>query len=193
MGARKGNGVSSVHKRGFRVTLRFRVLVIALVPSLVLLSSGVGVSAYLLLGALQQRDRAQLLGQNYQMAVPFMPAMGQERRASILTVSNPAPENRVALARARADMDGLLTQFGAMSSQVADAMPPEAKASTSKFVAKIPQLIATRQAIDTGQTSRLAVYRAYNEVADAMIVAAGAIGTDDGLRSDARIGLAGPR
>lgn len=178
MGARKGNGVSSVHKRGFRVTLRFRVLVIALVPSLVLLSSGVGVSAYLLLGALQQRDKAHLLGQGYQMAVPFMPAISQERRASILTVSNPAPENRVALARARTDMDGLLAQFGVMSSQVADAMPPEAKASTSKFVAKIPQLIATRQAIDTGQTSRLAVYRAYNEVADAMIVAAGAIGKD---------------
>jgi signal transduction histidine kinase len=171
-------GVSSVHERGLRVTLRFRVLVIALVPSLVLLSSGVGVSAYLIVDALQQRERAQLLGQGYQMAVPFMPTMSQERRASILAVSNPAPENRVALARARTNMDGLLAQFGAVSSQVADAMPPEAKASIGNFVAKIPQLIATRQSIDTGQVSRFAVYRAYNEVADAMIVAAGAIGKD---------------
>lgn len=177
-GARKGNGVSSVHKSDFRVTLRFRVLAIVLVPSLVLLSFGVGVSAYLLVSAHQQRDRAQLLGQGYQMAVPFMPAMSQERRASILAVSNPAPENRASLARARTDMDGLLAQFGAMSSRVPDAMPPGAKASISRFVATIPQLIATRQAIDTGQASRLAVYRAYNQVADAMIVTAGAIGKD---------------
>jgi hypothetical protein len=35
-GARKGNGVISVYRRGLRATLRFRVLVIAVVPSLVL-------------------------------------------------------------------------------------------------------------------------------------------------------------
>jgi signal transduction histidine kinase len=170
--------VISVHKHGFRATLRFRVLVIALVPSLVLLSFGVGVSAYLFVNALQQRDRAHLLGQGYQMAVPFMPTMSQERRASMLAVSNPAPENRVALARAREDMDGLLAQFGAILSQVADAMPPDAKASIGNLVAKMHQLIDTRQAIDAGRISRLDVYRAYNEVADAMIVAAGAIGKD---------------
>jgi signal transduction histidine kinase len=170
--------VINVYRRGFRATLKFRVLVIALVPTLVLLSFGVGVSAYLLTNALQQRDRAHLLGQGYQMAVPFMPAMSQERSASILAVSNPAAENRMALDRARQDMDGLLAQFGAVSSQVAEAMPPEAKASIGKFLAKIPQLIATRQAVDAGHISRLDVYRAYNEVADAMIVAAGAIGRD---------------
>jgi signal transduction histidine kinase len=170
--------VIGVYRPGLPATLRFRVLVIALVPSLALLIFGVGVSTYLLANALQQRDRAHLLGQGYQMAVPFMPAMSQERRASILAVSNPAPENRVALVRARQDMDGLLAQFGAVPSQVADAMPPEAKASIGKFVAKLPQLTATRQAVDAGHISRLDVYRAYNEVADAMIVAAGAIGKD---------------
>jgi signal transduction histidine kinase len=177
-GPRKGNGVISVHKRGFGATLRFRVLVIALVPSLVLLFFGVGLSGYLLVNALQERDRAHLLGQGYQMAVPFMPAMSQERRASMLAVSNPAPENRVALARARQDMDGWLAQFRSISSQVADAMPPGAKTAIQKSVAKIPQLVATRQAIDVGRISRLDVYRAYNEAADAMIVAAGAIGKD---------------
>jgi signal transduction histidine kinase len=178
MGVRKGNSVISVYRRGLRATLRFRVLVIALVPSLVLLLFGMGLSAYLLGNALQQRDKAHLLGQGYQMAAPFMPAMSQERRASILAVSNPAPENRGGLARARQDMDGLLTQFRTIFSQVADAMPPGAKASIGKFVAKMPQLIATRQAVDAGRMSRLDVYRAYNEVADAMIAAAGAIGKD---------------
>jgi signal transduction histidine kinase len=177
-GTREGNGLISVYRRGFRATLRFRVLVIALVPSLALLCVGLSASGYLLANALQQRERAHLLGQGYQMAVPFMPTMSQERRASILAVSNPAPENRVALARARQDMDGLLPQLGAISSPVADAMPPGAKASIDKFVARIPQLIATRQAIDAGRMSRLDVYRAYNEMADAMIVAADAIGKD---------------
>jgi signal transduction histidine kinase len=154
------------------------VLAIALVPSLVLLSIGVGLSAYLLTNALQQRDKAHLLAQGYQMAVPFMPAMSQERRASILVVSDPTPENRAALTEARRGMDTLLGQFGGISAQVADAMPPRAKASIGTFIAKMPQLIATRKAIDAGQVSRLAVYRAYSEVADAMIVAAGAIGKD---------------
>src|SRR2546421_7130784 len=112
------------------------------------------------------------------MAVLFRPGISQGRQASFLAVSNPAPENRAALDRARHDMDGLLTQFGAIPSQVAIAMPPEAKASISEFVAKMPQLISARQAVDAGRISRLDVYRAYNEVADAMIVAADAIGKD---------------
>lgn len=170
--------MSSVRKRGFRVTLRARVLAIALVPSLVLLSAGVGLSSYLLVNALETRDRAQLLGQGYQMAVPFMPAMSQERRASILMVANPTPENHASLLQARHDMDGLLAQFGAISSQVADAMPPAAKESIGRFVSKLPQLPATRRAIDAGEATRLSVYRAYSEVADTMIVAAGAIGQD---------------
>jgi signal transduction histidine kinase len=177
-GPRKGNGVISVDKRGFRATLKFRVLVIAVVPSLVLLIFGVGVSGYLLVNALQERDRAQLLDQGYQMALPFMPTMSQERRASMLAVSNPAPENRVALARARQDMDGSLAQFRSISSQVADAMPSGAKSAIGNFAAKFPQLVATRQAIDAGHISRLDVYRSYNEVADATILAVGAIGRD---------------
>lgn len=154
------------------------MLAIALVPSLVLLAAGVGLSSYLLVDALKQRDKAQLLGQGYQMAVPFMPAMSQERRASILVLAAPTPENRAALAQARQNMDGLLGRFSAMSAQVATAMPPTAKASISDFIAKIPSLVDARRAIDARQTTRLAAYRSYNEVADAMIVAAGAIGTD---------------
>ncbi|MGH3574281.1 MAG: hypothetical protein ACRDUW_21065, partial [Pseudonocardiaceae bacterium] len=119
----------SVDKHGFRATLRFRVLVIAVVPSLVLLIFGIGVSGYLLVNALQERGRAHLLAQGYQMTVPLMPTMSQERRASMLAVSNPAPENRVALARARQDMDGSLAQFRSISSQVGDAMPPGAKSA----------------------------------------------------------------
>ncbi|HEU0090186.1 MAG TPA: nitrate- and nitrite sensing domain-containing protein [Pseudonocardiaceae bacterium] len=170
--------MSSVHKRGFHVTLRARVLAIALVPSLVLLSAGVGLSAYLIVNALQQRDRAQLLGQGYQMAVPFMPTMSQERRAGILVVAAPTPENRAALSRARGDMDGLLARFSAISTQVAGTMPPDAKAAIGRFVSKIPQIITTRAAIDAGKASRLDVYRAYSDVADAMIIAAAAIGRD---------------
>lgn len=112
------------------------------------------------------------------MAVPFMPAMSQERRASILALSDPRPENLAAMAQARQKMDGLLGQFSGISAQVANAMPPEAKASIGQFVSKMPGIFAARRAIDARQTSRLAVYRSYNDVADAMIVAAGAIGTD---------------
>ena len=157
---------------------RFRVLVIAVVPSLVLLIFGIGVSGYLLVNALQEQGRAHLLAQGYQMTVPLMPTMSQERRVSMLALSNPAPENRVALARARQDMDGSLAQFRSISSQVEDAMPPGAKSAIGNFVAKMPQLIGTRQAIDAGRISRLDVYRSYNEVADAMILAVGAIGQD---------------
>ena len=182
MSARHGSPerhfVRSVRKRAFRATLRARVLAIALVPSLVLLSVGVALSTYLLVSAEEQRDRADLLGQGYQMAVPFMPAMSQERRASIFMVADPTPENRTALLESRREMDGLLAQFGAISSEVANAMPAQAKAAVGAFVGKLPQIMATRQAIDAGQVSRLDVYRAYTEVADTMIVAAGAIGRD---------------
>jgi signal transduction histidine kinase len=154
------------------------VLAIALVPSLVLLSAGVGLSTYLLVGALDQRDRAELLRQGYQMAAPFMPALSQERRASILVVADPSPQNRTALNEARHNMDGLLARFGAISSQVAGAMPAQAKTAVGIFVSKLPRIAELRRTIDTGQVSRLDVYRSYSEVAEAMVVAADAIGQD---------------
>src|SRR5262249_15674707 len=93
-------------------------------------------------------------------------------------VANPAPQNRAALVQARRQMDGVFARFGAISAEVAQAMPPDAKAAIGVFVGKMPQLMATRQAIDAGRISRLDVYRSYADVADAMIVAAGAIGQD---------------
>lgn len=170
--------MSSVRTPRSRGTLKGRVLAIALVPSLVLLSAGVALSSYLLFNALEQRDRAELLAQGYQMAVPFMPAMSQERRASIVMVSDPTPENQAALEQARGEMDNLLAQFADVSSQVAGAMPAEAAAAIGVFVGKLPELMATREAVDSGAASRLEVYRSYTGVADAMIVAAAAIGHD---------------
>nr|WP_239029132.1 ATP-binding protein [Pseudonocardia acidicola] len=104
--------------------------------------------------------------------------MSEERRASLATATDPSPQNRAALDRARQGMDGLMARFGATSSRVADAMPASAKEAIGRFVATMPRVLAVRQLIDNGQASRLQVYDAYNQVADAMIVAADAIGQD---------------
>lgn len=71
-----------------------------------------------------------------------------------------------------------MTRFGAISTQVADAMPAGAKASIQRFVATMPRIPALRQRIDSGQATRLEVYDGFSQVADAMIVAADAIGRD---------------
>ncbi len=168
--------------RRSRLSLRVRVLAIALIPSIVLIVAGAGVNAYLLVNALQKRDTATLLSNGYNMAVPFMPAMSEERRASLAVAADPSPQNRRALGQARQGMDQLVSQFSSMSTRVANAMPPTAKASIGRFIATMPQIFAIRRQIDTGQASRLQVYEAFNQVADAMINAANAIGRDSADR-----------
>lgn len=154
------------------------MLAIALIPSVVLIGAGVGINAYLLVNAVQQSDTATLLSAGYNMAVPFMPALSEERRASIAMVAEPSPQNRAALDGARHGMDQLLSRFSSISTQVADAMPTDAKTAIGQFVGTMPQIIGMRQKIDSGNASRLQVYAAYNQVADAMITAANAIGHD---------------
>lgn len=81
-------------RRKSRFSLRTRVLTIALTPSVVLLAAGVGINTYLLTGAVERRDTAALLSDGYAMAVPFMPAMSEERRASIAMAADPSPRTR---------------------------------------------------------------------------------------------------
>ncbi len=177
-----GRMTSHSSGRRSRTSLRVRVLAIALIPSIVLVVAGAGVNAYLLMNALKKRDTATLLSNGYNMAVPFMPAMSEERRASIAMAADPSPQNRQALAQARQGMDQLMSRFSSISTQVANAMPPTAKASIGRFTATMPQIFAVRKQIDMGQASRLRVYEAFNQVADAMINAANAIGRDSSDR-----------
>jgi signal transduction histidine kinase len=163
---------------GPRASIKVRVLTIALLPSIVLVGAGVGINAYLLAGALKQRDTATLLSAGYNMAVPFMPALSEERRASIEMAAVPSPQHSADLVHARHGMDQLLAQFGSISAQVADAMPPAAKTAIGRFVGTLPGIYAIRQQVDNGSASRLQVYATYNQVADTMIIAAGAIGRD---------------
>ncbi|NIJ13361.1 signal transduction histidine kinase [Saccharomonospora amisosensis] len=160
------------------ISLKARVLAIALVPSFVLLAAGVGFNTYALIEAVQKRDTAELLADGYNMAVPFMPAMSEERRASLAVVANPSQRNKAALAQARQGMDQLMSRFSDISSQVADAMPQRAKDAITRFVSAMPRMMELRQNVDSGRISRLQVYQAFNQIADAMIVAADSIGRD---------------
>ncbi|GAB2988150.1 ATP-binding protein [Amycolatopsis acidiphila] len=149
-----------------------------MIPSFVLLAAGVGINAYLITAAVQKRDTAILLARGYSLAVPFMPAMTQERRASVAAAADPSPENRAALDQSRGAFNQLMAQFSQISTEVADAMPPESRAAIGRFVQSMGQVPQIRAQIDNGQASRLTVYSTYNSIADAMIVAAGAIGRD---------------
>lgn len=160
------------------ISLKARVLAIALVPSFVLLAAGVGFNTYALIEAVQKRDTAELLADGYNMAVPFMPAMSEERRASLAVVADPSPRNKAALGQARQGMDQLMARFSDISSQVADAMPDRSREAITRFVSAMPRMMQLRQQVDSGSISRLQVYQAFNQIADAMIVAADFIGRD---------------
>lgn len=154
------------------------MLAIALIPSFVLLAAGVGINAYLIIAAVHKRDTAVLLSRGYGLAVPFMPAMTQERRASMAFAVDASPQNRAALDESRAGFNQLLGQFSSISTQVADAMPAGARDAIGSFVQSMAQLPQIRQQVDTGGASPLVVYSTYNSIGDKMIDAAGAIGRD---------------
>lgn len=151
---------------GLRLSVRARILSIALIPSVTLLAAGIGASTYLAVEAFQLRDQVTELSDAVAPSIEFGQAVQEERRLSLLLLSGDRSV-REGLADARERLDGLMKspELVRVQTTIKEVAPETAGQfdSDTELLEAFGQL---RDGIDIGLVPPDQVYQVYNTVMD---------------------------
>lgn len=147
--------------------IRTRILIIALVPSLLLICVGVGASAYLFNDARHAEDFARTLDTHMTPTREFVMAVQQERLLSVSQLAGEAVDPG-ALVAARMRFDTALNALAATEAafqRVGGGALENAVAAFDQLKARLPEL---RGAIDAGRLPVSDAYDFYRALLDGM-------------------------
>jgi signal transduction histidine kinase len=149
----------------FKATLsvRARILAIALIPSIALLVIGVSAAGYLVAQGIQAKNWSAEVARGTTPGIQFSETVQEERRLTLLKLAGDQ-ESAAALAAQRARVDGALEALNAAGNVLRDLNPVAMKDAASAFDALFKQVAATRQQIDAGALSPQDAYTFYNQL-----------------------------
>ncbi|HEX6358142.1 nitrate- and nitrite sensing domain-containing protein [Actinophytocola sp.] len=151
---------------GLRLSVRARILSIALIPSFVLLAVGIGASTYLAVEAFQLRDEVSELDAAVAPSIEFGQTVQEERRLSLVLLSGDQSVKE-SLASARERLDALMKspELVRVQNTIKEVAPETAGQfdSDTELLEAFGQL---RQGIDVGLVPPDQVYQVYNTVMD---------------------------
>ncbi|WP_433192232.1 sensor histidine kinase [Nocardia sp. CA-107356] len=154
----------------FRPSVRFRVLAIALIPSLSLLLVGGGMAGYLLNKANDIRSWSTAATQTAGPALNFVEAVQQERRTSMLVLAG--DESAAAgLAAERGRLDGAIPPMMVAGDALIKLFEGSVGDAVVQMQATFGQLPLIRQRVDLKAAQVDEVYDYYNKVIQTVIVA----------------------
>ncbi|MFE9789474.1 nitrate- and nitrite sensing domain-containing protein [Nocardia salmonicida] len=145
--------------------IRERVLVIALMPSLVLSVIGIGATGYLLRQSEDVKTWSSVLNTSIVQARSMIDTIQQERLLSLKQLSGPRSNNGE-LAQVRRRLDSLLGQVSTFEAGMANASLDHIDAATKGFASIVARLPEFRQRIDSGSISVGEAYGVYNALVD---------------------------
>ncbi len=155
---------------GLRLSVRARILSIALIPSITLLAVGVGASTYLAVEAFDLRDEVTQLSSATGPSMEFGKSLQEERRLSLLLLSGDQSV-REGLAEARQSVEEVMASPELVEAQttIAEVAPETAGANDSaeKVLAAFAQV---RQGVDAGLLPPDQAYQFYNAILDRFLV-----------------------
>ena len=155
----------------FRLSVRARILSIALIPSFTLLAVGVGASTYLAVEAFQLRDEVESLSNAVEPSIEFGKAMQEERRTSLVWLSGDRSV-KGALDEARARVDRMMRSPELLEVQhtIAEVAPETVggEADTADEVNKA--FTQLRPAVDVGLAPPDQVSLFFNTILDRFMV-----------------------
>lgn len=160
----------------FRLSVRARILSIALIPSVTLLTVGVGASTYLGLEAFQLRDDVSHLSAAVEPTIDFAQALQQERRLSLMLISGDQSV-RGDLTEARKEFDEVSNRpdlLGARETiaKIAPGLMSGPDASPEEVRKAFAQI---RQGIDAGVVPMDKAYLFFNTILERIFVATRAV------------------
>jgi hypothetical protein len=156
----------------FRLSVRARILSIALIPSATLLAVGVGASTYLAVEAFDLRDEVAQLSSATAPSFEFIEALQEERRLSVLVLSGDQSA-RQDLAAARERLDKVMTSPELLEAQntIAEVAPETVGGSVDEAEEVTKAFIQVRQGVDAGLAPSNQVLLLYNTVLDRVTTA----------------------
>jgi hypothetical protein len=152
----------------FRLSVRARILSIALIPSFTLLAVGVGASTYLAVEAFQLRDKVESLGAAVPPSIEFGQAIQEERQLSLQRLSgDTSVTDRLAQARENVDRIMKSPVLAEVQYTIAEVAPEYSSGGSNDTVDEVDKAFSQlRPAVDAGLAPPDQVYQFFNIILD---------------------------
>ncbi|WP_199430914.1 sensor histidine kinase [Qaidamihabitans albus] len=151
--------------RARRSSIRLRVLVIAFVPSVVLLLAGIALAGYLVYDAAKARDFATKVHEAAEPGARFFGAVREERRLTLQDLAS-GGANRAELVEQRGATDQAAAAISAELQGMVGQAPQNVLQSINATAQQLGRLPQFRQQVDAGQPSLQEAYTFYNRIID---------------------------
>ena len=155
-------------RRGRALSIRTRVLTIALVPCIVFLLAGVAGAGYLIYDAAKTRNYFDLASQAQRDALPLIVSLQEERRLTLRRLASYGTFQSDLL-KQRAKTDAVAGQVTTSLSQLSDVAPDSVKRDVAEFSTLMTRLPELRVRVDGAQVGIGESFAFYNRIVDQFI------------------------
>lgn len=162
--------ISSIRRRR-AVSIRTRVLTLALVPSIVFLIAGVVGASYLIFDAAKTKNYYQIASTAQDEALPLILSLQEERRLTLRRLASYGTF-QAELDKQRKTTDALTNRATSALSELSTVAPAQVDQAIKEFGALVGQLPEMRARVDGGQVRLNQAYSLYNGIIDQFIAGA---------------------
>jgi signal transduction histidine kinase len=159
--------ISSI-RRSRALSIRTRVLTLALVPSIVFLIAGVLGAGYLVVDAARTKNYFQLAATAQDQALPLIVSLQEERRLTLRRLASYGTFQSD-LFKARKATDALKGRATSALGELSAVAPDSVNKNIREFSALMGELPAMRARVDGGQVGVIESFGLYNDIIDQFI------------------------
>jgi signal transduction histidine kinase len=169
-GKRTAVKISSIRRRR-ALSIRTRVLTLALVPSVVFLIAGVLGAGYLIFDAAQTKNYYQIASTAQDRALPLIISLQEERRLTLRRLASYGTFQSD-LFKQRKTTDALREPATSALNELSGVAPVQVNKSIHEFTTLMGELPAMRARVDGGQVGIAESFGLYNDIIDQFIAGA---------------------
>jgi len=166
-GKRTAVKMTSIRRRR-ALSIRTRVLTLALVPCIVFLLAGVAGAGYLIFDAAQTRNYFTLASEAQRSSLPLIVSLQEERRLTLRRLAS-FGTFQSDLIKQRAQTDALAGRATASLADLSESAPEAVTRAVRNFTKLMGDLPAMRARVDGGQVSISESFTLYNDIIDQFI------------------------
>jgi signal transduction histidine kinase len=155
-------------RRRRALSIRTRVLTLALVPSLVFLLAGVAGAGYLIFDAAKTRNYFQLASDAQRQSLPLIVSLQEERRLTLRRLASFGTFTSE-LIQQREKTDALAGTATSSLAELSEIAPTGVRRAIRNFSSLMDELPAMRARVDGGQVSISESFALYNDIVDQFI------------------------
>ncbi|MFI7674982.1 nitrate- and nitrite sensing domain-containing protein [Actinophytocola sp. NPDC049390] len=155
-------------RRSRAVSIRTRVLTLALVPCIVFLLAGVAGAGYLIYDAAQTRNYFQLASEAQRQSLPLIVSLQEERRLTLRRLAS-FGTFQSDLIKQRGRTDALAGAATSSLAELSEFAPDSVTRAVTRFTELMGELPTMRARVDGGQVSVSESFSLYNEIIDQFI------------------------